>query len=304
MDMSAQMLLFAKVVEQGSISAASRKMGQTPSAVSKQIALLEDQVRHRLLNRTRTGVSPTAEGLDFYVKCKALAEKFHEAEAHILSLDGHPRGRLRVASSVAFGKSQLVPVLPKFLAAYPDIQLSLEITDRNIDLAEEGFDAAICFGEQHRKPDIVVRKFMPSKRLLCASPAYLKRKGTPKNFADLARHECLRIAGEDKRNDWSLGGEGSNKGIEINGAFEGNSTDVLYRAALAGLGIARLPCYLVSRQLDSGELVRVLPEYEIESAGLAVLFAERRNLAPKVRVFIDFLVEEFRHGASEQIAAE
>ena len=141
MDISAQMLTFATVVERGSISAAARTIGQTPSAVSKQIGLLEDQVHYRLLNRTRTGVTPTQEGQEFYEKCKAMAEKYKEAEALILNLDGTPRGMLKIASSVAFGKSQLIPVLPKFLEDHPEVQVSLELTDRVVDLQSEGFDA-------------------------------------------------------------------------------------------------------------------------------------------------------------------
>lgn len=295
MDISSQMLLFVKVVDQGSISAASRAVGQTPSAVSKQIGLLENQVRHRLLNRTRNGVAPTSEGRDFYVKCKALAEKFEEATAHLQSLDGHARGKLRIASSVAFGKSQLIPVLPKFLKAYPEVQVSLEVADRNIDLEAEGFDVAICFAELRRKPDIVVRKFMESHRILCASPAYLERAGLPENFADLAQHNCLRIAGNSERNEWIGDSNARESGFEAHGNFEGNSTDVVFCATLAGLGVARLPCYLVSEKIRTGELIRVLPDYLQQNTDIVVLFADKRNLAPRIRVFVDFLVSEFRH---------
>jgi DNA-binding transcriptional LysR family regulator len=118
-------------------------------------------------------VLPTPEGYDFYVKCNALAEKFADAEAHIQSLDGSPRGKLKIASSVAFGKSQLIPVLPKFLEAYPDVSVALDLTDRDIDIEAESFDAAICFAEQRKMSDIVVRKFMHSRRILCAAPVCL-----------------------------------------------------------------------------------------------------------------------------------
>ena len=171
MDISAQMLIFATVVEQGSISAAARSMGQTPSAVSKQIGLLEDHAHYRLLNRTRTGVSPTQEGREFYQKCKAMADKFKEAEALISHLDGIPRGTLKVASTVAFGKSQLIPSLPKFMDENPEVEVSLNLTDREVDLQSEGFDVAICFSDQRKDPEIVVRRIMRSRRVLCAAPA-------------------------------------------------------------------------------------------------------------------------------------
>ncbi|WP_240794161.1 LysR family transcriptional regulator [Pseudorhodobacter turbinis] len=286
--------MFANVVEQGSISAAARTMGQTPSAVSKQIGLLEDHVHYRLLNRTRIGVSPTQEGQEFYEKCQAMAEKFKEAEALILNLDGIPRGNLKIASSVAFGKAQLIPALPKFLEEYPEVQVSLDLTDRDVDLQSEGFDAAICFAEQYQKPDIVVRRIMQSHRVLCASPAYLARCGTPTTLSDLAKHNCLRISGNRKRNTWNDAETSDDLDFEAHGNFEGNSTDVIYRATLAGMGIARLPRYMTDQKFQTGELIHVMPEYAPPSTDIAIMFADKRNLAPKTRVFIDFLVCQFR----------
>lgn len=302
MDMSSQMLLFATVVERGSFSAAARTVGQTPSAVSKQIALLEDQVRYRLLNRTRTGISPTQEGQEFYEKCRAMAEKFNEAEALILNLDGTPRGKLKVASSVAFGKSQLIPALPKFLADNPEVQVSLDLTDRDIDLQTDGFDVAICFAEMRKSPDIMIRRIMHSRRVLCAAPAYLEKWGMPKNFADLVEHNCLRVAGNSKRNAWSSEETSGGSVFTAEGNFEGNSTDVVYRAALAGIGIARLPCYLVSQKFVSGELVHVMPDYDPHGTDIAVMFAEKRNLAPKIRAFVDFLTSQFRNVPDYEMA--
>lgn len=295
MDISAQMLIFATVVERGSISAAARSIGQTPSAVSKQIGLLEDQVHYRLLNRTRTGVSPTQEGQAFYEKCKAMADKFKEAEAMIRNLDGVPRGELRVASTVAFGKSQLIPALPEFMKENPEVQVSLDMTDREIDLPAEGFDAAICFAEQRKNPDTVVRRVMQSRRVLCASPDYLNRFGVPGNFAELADHNCLRVAGKSQRNRWNNIDPMNGEGFEAKGRFEGNSTDVVFRAALAGIGIARLPCYMANGKFQSGELVHVMPEYAPPSTDIVVTFADRRNLAPKTRAFVDYLVRRFHN---------
>lgn len=299
MDFASQMLLFVKVVERGSISAASRAMGQTPSAVSKQIGLLEDHVRYRLLSRTRNGVHPTPEGREFYDRCKALATSFDDVEAYVQSLDGSPRGKLKIASSVAFGKSQIIPVLPRFLELYPEINVSLDLTDRDIDLEAEGYDAAISFAEQRKMPDIVQRKLMKGRRILCAAPSYLDRAGHPSSFSDLANHNCLRIGGSRERNEWVREEADKMPRFEAAGNFSGNSTDVVYRATLAGLGIARLPSYLVAVKLRSGELVRVLPEYSQQNAEIAVLFADKRNLAPRIRVFVDFLVETFRNGAEE-----
>ncbi len=294
METSSQMLVFVKVVENGSISAAARAAGQTPSAVSKQIGDLEDRMGHRLLHRTRTGVSPTAEGRDFYARCKEVAEKVAEAEAHMQVLDGRPRGRLRVVSSVAFGKAQLVPALPEFLDRHPEITLSVELSDRPIDLEAEDIDAAIRFSEQLDDPSVVVRKIMENERILCAAPEYLARAGTPDSFDDLVRFNCLRTMRTGGTAPWISVQDGREHVIEAAGNFEGNSADVLLHAALAGLGIARLSRYLVEDRIRSGELVRILPEYHQKNAEIVVIFAEKRLLAPRTRAFVDFLVERFR----------
>ena len=292
--MSSQMLVFVKVVETGSISAASRSNGQTPSAVSKQIGHLEDHVGHRLLHRTRSGVSLTDEGQEFYEKCRAVAEKFYEAENHISRFDGVPRGTLRVASSVAFGKSQLISALPAFLESYPEVSVSLELTDRRVDLEEENFDVAINFAEQLTNPNVIARKIMANERILCASPDFFSRKGMPRSFDDLANYNCLRTSNVMRRNAWQVDLDGIEYTVDATGNFEGNSADAVYRAALAGLGIARLSSYLVEKDIAAGRLVRLFPAYTQKHADVAAVYADRRNLASKIRVFVDFLVLRFK----------
>ncbi|SEW27269.1 LysR substrate binding domain-containing protein [Aliiroseovarius sediminilitoris] len=152
MNIPAQMSIIATVVEQGSTSAAARSMGQTPSAVSKQVGLLEDHVHDRLLNRSRAGASPTREGQEFYQKCRAMAEKYKEAEALIMKLDGIPRGRFRIASSTAFGKSQLIPALPKFKEEHPEVDVSPDLTDSEVDFQGEGFDVAMFAKKRNLAP--------------------------------------------------------------------------------------------------------------------------------------------------------
>lgn len=294
MELSTQMLVFAKVAEMKSISAASRASGQTPSALSKQIKHLEDHVGQRLLHRTKTGVTLTAEGRAFYERCRAVAEKFQEAEDFLATFDAHPKGELRVASSVAFGKSQLIPILPEFLARFPEISIALELTDRVVDIEAEDFDAAISFAEQETPPNLMTRKIMANERILCAAPAYLARHGTPASFGDLKDFNCLRISNATGRNEWKAVVDGREVTVDAKGNFSGNSADSIYRAALAGLGTARLSTYIVAGDIASGALVRVLPGYTQKHADIAVTFAEKRNLAPKTRAFVDFLAERAR----------
>lgn len=298
MDVSSQMLAFVKVVEMGSISAASRASGQTPSAVSKQIGHLEDHVGHRLLRRTRAGVSLTDEGKRYYEKCRAVAEKFYEAEEYITSFSDAPSGTLRVASSVAFGKSQLIHVLPEFLEKYPDIKFSLELTDRTIDIEEESFDAAISFAEQLTNPNVIVRRIMRNERILCAAPGFIARHGMPASFADLTGYNCLRTSNARGRNAWHAELDGVRHSVEADGNFEGNSADAVFIAALSGLGIARLSTYLVEDRIVSGQLVRLFPDYTQSHADVAVSYAQKRNLSPTIRAFVDFLVARFDRQSS------
>lgn len=294
MDIPSQMLAFVKVVELGSISAASRASGQTPSAVSKQVGHLEDHVGHRLLHRTRNGVSLTDEGRDFYEKCREMAAKFYEAEEHITNISSGPKGTLRIASSVAFGKSRLITVLPEFLDLYPEVTVSLELTDRQFDLEEESFDVAIAFDGQITNQNFISRKIMDNERILCASPAYLEQHGAPKNFDDLARFNCLRTSNVVGRNAWTAEIDGTLHTVDATGNFEGDSADAVYAAVLAGLGIARLSTYLVADKIASGELVQLFPTYAQAHADVAAIYADKRNLAPNIRAFLDFLVDKFR----------
>lgn len=293
MDIAAQMLTFVKVVESGSISAASRDSGQTPSAVSKQISHLEDHVGQRLLRRTRSGVSLTGQGSAFYTRCREMALKFHEAEAFISASQGDPSGVLRVASSVAFGKFQLIPALPEFFETFPDVKVSLTLSDRSVDIENEGFDAAITFAEQVQRPDTVIRRIMRNERILCAAPAFLERHGCPQEFSDLAHFNCLRTSDSGTRNAWNAVIGGRDHAVDATGNFEGNSADAVFKAALAGLGIARLSRYIVADAIEAGELVQLFPEYKQERADISVIFADKRNLATNIRVFVDFLAERF-----------
>ena len=279
----------------GSISAASRSSGQTPSAVSKQIGALEDHVGHRLLRRTRAGVSVTDEGRLFYEKCRAVADKFYEAQDYISSFDDAPKGILRVASSVAFGKSQLITALPFFLDKYPQMKLSLELTDRQIDLDNDSFDVAINFAEQRINPNVVVRRIMRNERILCASPDFIARHGSPATFADLTQYNCLRTTNGLGRNAWHAELDGVSHNVEATGNFEGNSADAVLIAALSGLGIARLSTYLVADKIASGALIRLFPAYTQSHADVAVTYAQKRNLSPNIRAFVDFLAERFSH---------
>jgi DNA-binding transcriptional LysR family regulator len=204
-----------------------------------------------------------------------------------------PQGTLRVVATVAFAKAQLLPLLPAFAARYPDVRLGLELTDRNVDLSESDHDLAIRFSDQVEDDSLVARKLAPNKRIICASPLYLSANGTPRKPAELVSHNCLRVSTVEPWNDWRFRCGDEELTISAAGNFEANSADAIYHATLAGLGVARLSSYLVGPDLAAGRLVQLFPGHHEETADILAVYSDRRNLSPKVRVFIDYLVEQF-----------
>lgn len=293
MELSSQMLLFARVVECESFSAAARALNQSPSAVSRQIGHLEDRLGVRLVNRTRQGLSLTHEGSAFYERCSEVAARISDAEALVVSMGAHPQGLLRVVATVAFAKAQVLPILPGFLERHPEVHLSVELTDRKIDLAAENIDLAIRFTEQIEDGSVIARKLASNRRVICAAPAYVERFGRPERPQDLARHNCLRLSTVIRWNDWHLEEPESGGPILLKGNFEANSADGIYHATLAGIGIARLSSYLVGEDIRKGRLLRLLPEYSDEGSDIFAIYSDKRNLAPKTRAFIDYLTDHF-----------
>jgi len=293
MDLAPQMLLFAKVVEEGGFSAAARRQGLTPSAISKQIGQLEDRLGVRLLNRSTRSMSLTEEGHLFYAHCFDIATKVAEAESAVVSMGEAPQGTLKVVATVAFGKTRLLPLMPDFLGAFPEIRVVLELSDRPIDLVAEEVDVAIRFSEQIEDDSVVARKISSNQRVYCAAPEYLEKCGSPKTPEEISVHNCLTLTTVSRWNEWAFDMADGRKVIKVSGNFEANSADAVYHAALAGIGIARLSTYLIGDDLEAGRLVRVLPEYSSKDSSILAVFSNRRNLAPKIRVFIDYLTTAF-----------
>ena len=284
MDLPSQMVLFAKVVDGGSFSAAARSLDLSPSSISRQIAQLEDTLGLRLLNRTNHGISTTDEGWQFLKRCQVVASEVFEAKALLDSLSGRPTGRLRLASTVAFGNVQLLPVLPRFLSENREVSLSLHLTDETVDFGSDDVDVAIRFSEQLDDQNLIVRKLARNRRVLVASPGYVQKHGLPQAQADLAGHTCLTLTTAPDWNSWVPPGTETARQV-----FQASSADAVYHAALAGIGIARLSTYLVNADIEAGRLVRVLPDYRQEESAIVAAYRDRRNVSPRIRAFIDFL---------------
>ena len=293
MDIAHQMILFAKVVDEGGFSAAARNLGLNPSAVSRQIGSLEDRLGTRLLNRSTSRLSLTEIGTAFYERCSNVARNVADAEAMVLSLADHPQGTLRVAATSAFAKTQMLPMLPDFLNSNPDLKISLELTDRPLDLVQDKIDVAIRFTEQVNDISVVAHKLALNRRVYCAAPSYIARFGMPKTPEDLADHNCLRLSTVEAFNNWEIGGGLGTPKLSVSGNFEINSTDGLYHAVVSGLGIAKLSTYLVNEGVRTGQLVCVLPDHVENASDILAIFQNRKNMSPNVRAFVDFLADRF-----------
>lgn len=292
MDRLGEMEMFAAVAEQGSFTAAARRLGVSTSAVSKYVIALEDRLGVRLLNRTTRRLSLTEAGRDFREWCERIAADVSEAELSVTSLQTEPRGVLRVNAPMSFGQLHLGPVLSDFLNRYPHVHVDMTMTDRRIDIVEEGYDIAIRIGAL-ADSSLVTRTLAPSRRVVCAAPAYLARHGAPHAPDALAGHNCLRHGPMRGGEDWQFTGPQGDVTVRATGTLAVNNGDMLRLAALAGAGLTYLPTFIVGPDLAEGRLRAVLRDYESRPQPISALYAAGRPVAAKVRAFIDHLAACF-----------
>lgn len=293
MDRLSGMAVFVRVVEEESFSAAARVLGMSKSAVSKQVAALEERLGARLLNRTTRRLALTDAGAAFHERAARILADAEEAETAVSQLSAAPRGVLRVNAPVTFGIQHLGPLLPAFMAAYPDLAVEVSLNDRFVDLVEEGFDVAVRVG---RLPDssLIARRLAPVRRLVVASPAYVEAHGMPTGPEDLRGHSCLHYTYQLRGDAWSLTGpDGRVAEVRVAGRLRANNGDILRAALLAGMGVAYTPSFIVGRDLAEGRLVRLLPGWEDTTAAVYAVHPHSRLVAPKVRAFVDYLAERF-----------
>lgn len=292
LDRFSEMAVFATVVEQRSFTAAARALGVSKSAVSKQIARLEDRLGARLLNRTTRKLSLTEVGVAFYERCARIVEEADAADDEVGSLAAAPRGRLRVNAPMTFGTMHLGPAMAGFMRDYPEVDIDLHLDDRFIDLVAEGFDVAVRITSL-ADSSLIARRVAPSRHAICASPDYLARHGTPRRPEDLRDHECL---GYTYRNDgatWTIDGADGPVNVSISGRLCANNGEVLRDAAIAGAGLFISPVFIVGDALRNGQLVEVLSEHVPQTHGIYAVYPHRRHVSPKVRAFVDYLVDHF-----------
>lgn len=288
----AYMVTFARVVKAGSFAGAARRLGVTSSVASKHVAKLEQQLGVRLLNRSTRKLSLTEAGQAYYEHCARIVDEVESSKRAIAQLQAAPRGLLRVTAPVTFANTRLGPILREFFERYPDIQIDLNATNRLVDLAEEAFDVAVRIART-LPPNVVARPLRPVRWHLCASPAYLEKHGEPAHPANLTRHNCLTFAGAGSTL-WHFVKGGDRVEVAVGGSLQSNMVETLHELALEGVGMTLLPGYMAGRDIREGKLRPVLGDWEIESgSSLYAVYLPTRYLAPKVRVFVDFLVERF-----------
>lgn len=299
-----QLLIFAKVVEQGSFIGAARSLALPKTTISRKVQELEERLGTRLLQRTTRRVSLTEAGAIYYDYCNRIVQEMEDANHAVGRIQEAPRGFLRVSATFSFGMSALVPIVPDFMARYPDIHLQLELRNDAVDLVAEGFDLAIRIGPL-ADSSYAVRNLGESRMRLYASPDYLANQAGLDTPEELSRRPTLTLSrlARHGRFLWPLSNGHETREIYLTPHLVANDPGVIKFAALAGLGVALLPEILVRQETAEQRLVAVLPEWEAPKTEFGAVYASRRGLSPKVRVFIDYLAERLDYLPGLQIGA-
>jgi DNA-binding transcriptional LysR family regulator len=292
MDRLSTMETFVRVVEAGSFVAAAGRRGLSPAMASRHVQGLEEHLGTRLLNRTTRKLSLTEAGAAYYERCRQVLRDIEEMDLAVASEVQQPRGLLRVNAPVVFGARHLARVVAEYERRYPDASIELDLSDRFIDLVDEGADIAVRMG-QLIESTLVARRLFAVRLVLCAAPAYLDRHGEPHAVADLAHHNCLGYSYTRGGTEVDLLGPEGPVVAPFRGSLRSNHGEVLYQAALDGLGIALQPTFIVGEALAAGRLRPVMPEYRAPELSAYAVFLSRKLLSAKVRTFVDFLVEKF-----------
>ncbi len=289
-----EIFAFMSVVDAGSFVGGGRAIGLTRSAAGKALARLESRLGVRLLNRTTRHLSLTDEGRVFHEHCQQVLAALDEAEASVGQHTGTPRGVLRLTLPDAFGRLHVLPLLRDYLRTWPEVQAEVSFTDRVADIIEEGYDLAVRIGASSTDTRLVSRLVAQHRAVVCAAPSYLEARGEPETLEELAAHDCLIFSSRTRRQGWRLRQKGGSwVKVEGRSRLRLDSGEAIRDAAVAGLGIAYLPSFLVDKDLASGRLEALLPSCETEDVRLMAIYPSKRHLPAKVRRFIDLMVEKW-----------
>ena len=286
------MQAFIKVVETGSLAEAGRRVGVSAPMMSRYVNYLERRVGARLINRSTTALSLTEAGSAYYERCVAAVAAVADAEGSATAHASVPQGTLRISVSPDFGASYFAPVMTDFLRRHSMIGIDVSFTNRMVDLVEEGIDLAIRISAAI-DPKLIARRLATTSLVACASPEYLQARGTPRTPAELESHNCLVFGDSTYFRDWTFEKAGQRTIVHPRGNLRCGDTNVLRLAAVQGLGVLMLASFILAEDLHAGRLVPILTDYTIGQFGVFTVYANRRFLPPKVRLFVDALASRF-----------
>jgi LysR family transcriptional regulator for bpeEF and oprC len=302
MDQFSGILAFVRAAEERSFTRAAHKLGISPSGVSKAISRLEAQFKVRLLHRTSRSIAITPEGAAFYERCRQIVADLEDAGQLLSRAQKAPRGLLRVTLPLSVGRLHLARALPEFTRRYPEVKMEASLTDRMVDLVEEGFDVAVRMG---KPPDSrrVARQLATGVLTTCAAPSYFKRNGVPRTPEDLANHNCVQfvVPSTGRVHAWKFQRGGKRLSIAVPGNLSVDHAEALVEAALAGTALIQISSYVTGPAIRRRLLKAVLTEFQVDSPIVWVMYPHNRNLTPRVRAFVDFLVE---WAAGNQLSAK
>lgn len=295
MDRLTSMRVFRAVVDEGAFARAARRLRFSNAAVSKHVAALEDALNTRLLHRTTRSLGLTPEGSAYYARATALLDEIDALERELREGGETPRGTLRVTAPMSFGLARLAPALPTFLSAHPDVKVDLALTDRFVDVVEEGVDVAIRVARALPDSSLIARRLADAPRVLVAAPAYLAARGAPRVPSDLSTHACLRYTRLHDAAAWTFTSpDGAQETVRVDGPLDVDSSLALRGALLAGLGLTLTPRFVVADALADGGLVPCLEPWTAEPASVYGVYPARQHLSAKLRAFLDFAAHAFR----------
>ena len=301
MDRWTEIEVFVQIAESGSISRAAEALGISVSAASRYLMTLEERLNVRLVRRTTRQLSLTGEGEIFCERCRDVLVNMKEAEASVTEAARNPIGLLRVQASLSFCLLHLTPLIPIFRERYPRIRIEIVAANRYHDIIENGIDVAVRTRRIEADTQITIRRLAQTRRLLAAAPHYLERHGTPERPEDLAHHRLILYTLADNWNELRFRKETETIIVPVNGVLNANDGQLIRRAALDGLGILAQPTYIIHEDLVAGRLVRVLDDWDLPRLTINIAYPTRAFLPAKTRLFIDFLVEDFRRHNYERL---
>jgi len=295
-----RMIIFTHVVEALSFSEAAKRLGIAKSAVSNHISQLEKCIGVRLINRSTRQLSLTEEGMLYYESCADIVSRVEEATRRVTQLQKEPLGTLKITCPIGLGQSHIIPLLSEFMNVCPSLKVDLQLDDKIVNMIDERIDISIRVGWPGDS-SLVARKLFNSPRVLCASPGYIERFGMPQTPEELSNHNAIIFTLLPTPYRWTFHKGQNEKTIHVNGSIKTNSSSAVYSLLMEGVGIAPISYFLVSEEIKSGKLIPLLTDQEVESVSVHAVYQSRHYPSPKVRLFIDFMIEQIKNNKNLDI---